>query len=69
MDLSTRSNFNDMNQPKKPSHGGPRKGAGRPETGRKHYTVTIKPKEMIRWKKAAKAKLKSVGELMEETEV
>lgn len=53
----------------KKQHGGPRNGAGRPATGRKHYTVTIKPKEMTRWKKAAKAKDKSVGELMEETEL
>ena len=51
------------------THGGKRKGAGRPSTGRKHYTVTIKPKEMDQWKKAAKTKQKTVGELMEETKV
>ncbi len=47
------------------THGGKRKGAGRKSSGRKAYTIRMKPKTMSALKSAAKPK--SVGKWLDDT--
>jgi hypothetical protein len=51
---------------KKPQHGGARKGAGRPSSGRRPYMIRLKPEIMEGIKTVASEKSAPVGEVIED---